>query len=105
MNFPSVFIRVHPWLKDQKINADASAWSAAASSGQRSVTCSGWPPPTDDDENQQTAALHTGEILREEFMNPRRLAQNAMTRALSGPPDRGFVENHGGIVGDDVRSP
>ena len=49
--------------------------------------------------------IHPGEILREEFLNPRHLSQNAMACALSVPPDRRFPENHGGIVGDDVRTP
>ncbi len=32
--------------------------------------------------------VHPGEILREEFMNPRGLSQNALARALSVPPRR-----------------
>jgi len=32
--------------------------------------------------------IHPGEILREEFMNPRHLSQNALARALSVPPRR-----------------
>ena len=32
--------------------------------------------------------IHPGEILREEFMNPRGLSQNALARALSVPPRR-----------------
>src|SRR5512137_543368 len=32
--------------------------------------------------------IHPGEILREEFMRPRGLSQNALARALSVPPRR-----------------
>ena len=32
--------------------------------------------------------VHPGEILREEFMKPRGLSQNALARALSVPPRR-----------------
>src|SRR2546427_13229709 len=32
--------------------------------------------------------IHPGEILREEFMKPRGLSQNAMARALNVPPRR-----------------
>ena len=32
--------------------------------------------------------IHPGEILREEFMKPRGLSQNALARALSVPPRR-----------------
>ena len=32
--------------------------------------------------------IHPGEILREEFMNPRGLSQNALARALNIPPRR-----------------
>lgn len=32
--------------------------------------------------------IHPGEILREEFMLPRGLSQNALARALNGPPRR-----------------
>ena len=32
--------------------------------------------------------MHPGEILREEFMKPRGLSQNALARALSVPPRR-----------------
>src|ERR1035437_762700 len=32
--------------------------------------------------------IHPGEILREEFMIPRSLSQNALARALSVPPRR-----------------
>jgi addiction module HigA family antidote len=32
--------------------------------------------------------IHPGEILREEFMKPRRLSQNALARALNVPPRR-----------------
>jgi len=32
--------------------------------------------------------IHPGEILREEFMEPRALSQNALARALNVPPRR-----------------
>jgi plasmid maintenance system antidote protein VapI len=32
--------------------------------------------------------IHPGEILREEFMLPRGLSQNALARALNVPPRR-----------------
>lgn len=32
--------------------------------------------------------IHPGEILREEFMKPRGLSQNALGRALKAPPRR-----------------
>jgi addiction module HigA family antidote len=32
--------------------------------------------------------IHPGEILREEFMKPRNLSQNALARALNVPPRR-----------------
>lgn len=34
------------------------------------------------------APIHPGEILREEFMLPRNLSQNALARALNVPPRR-----------------
>ena len=34
------------------------------------------------------APIHPGEILREEFMKPRELSQNALARALCVPPRR-----------------
>jgi addiction module HigA family antidote len=34
------------------------------------------------------APIHPGEILREEFMQPRDLSQNALARALHVPPRR-----------------
>ncbi len=34
------------------------------------------------------APIHPGEILREEFMKPRHLSQNALARALNVPPRR-----------------
>jgi antitoxin HigA-1 len=34
------------------------------------------------------APVHPGEILREEFMKPRDLSQNALARALNVPPRR-----------------
>jgi antitoxin HigA-1 len=34
------------------------------------------------------APIHPGEILREEFMRPRGLSQNALARALNVPPRR-----------------
>ena len=34
------------------------------------------------------APIHPGEILREEFMRPRGLSQNALARALHVPPRR-----------------
>jgi len=34
------------------------------------------------------APIHPGEILREEFMKPRGLSQNALARALNVPPRR-----------------
>ena len=36
----------------------------------------------------QLAPIHPGEILREEFMKPRGLSQNALARALNVPPRR-----------------
>jgi addiction module HigA family antidote len=32
--------------------------------------------------------IHPGEILREEFMKPHGLSQNALARAMNGPPRR-----------------
>ena len=43
------------------------------------------------DQNMKTNKLrpiHPGEILREEFMKPRGLSQNALARALNVPPRR-----------------
>jgi addiction module HigA family antidote len=37
---------------------------------------------------KKLAPIHAGEILREEFMKPRRLSQNALARALNVPPRR-----------------
>src|SRR5437016_8544411 len=37
---------------------------------------------------KKLAPIHPGEILREEFMKPRRLSQNALARALNVPPRR-----------------
>jgi len=34
------------------------------------------------------APIHPGEILREEFMKPHKLSQNALARALNVPPRR-----------------
>src|SRR5438093_5118055 len=34
------------------------------------------------------APIHPGELLREEFMKPRDLSQNALARALNVPPRR-----------------
>jgi len=37
---------------------------------------------------KKLAPIHPGEILREEFMKPRGLSQNALARALKVPPRR-----------------
>jgi addiction module HigA family antidote len=37
---------------------------------------------------KKLAPIHPGEILREEFMKPLRLSQNALARALHVPPRR-----------------
>ncbi len=37
---------------------------------------------------KKPAPIHPGEILREEFMKPRDLSQNALARALNVPPHR-----------------
>jgi len=37
---------------------------------------------------KKLAPIHPGEILREEFMKPRNLSQNALARALNVPPRR-----------------
>ena len=37
---------------------------------------------------KKLAPIHPGEILREEFMKPRDLSQNALARALNVPPRR-----------------
>ncbi|MGO8696860.1 MAG: HigA family addiction module antitoxin [Limisphaerales bacterium] len=37
---------------------------------------------------RKLAPIHPGEILREEFMKPHGLSQNALARALSVPPRR-----------------
>src|SRR5437899_12265364 len=37
---------------------------------------------------KKLAPIHPGEILREEFMKPRGLSQNAIARALNVPPRR-----------------
>lgn len=37
---------------------------------------------------KKLAPIHPGEILREEFMNPLGLSQNALARALHIPPRR-----------------
>ena len=37
---------------------------------------------------KKLAPIHPGEILREEFMKPRDLSQNALARALRVPPRR-----------------
>jgi addiction module HigA family antidote len=37
---------------------------------------------------KKSAPIHPGEILREEFMKPRGLSQNALARALNVPPRR-----------------
>ena len=37
---------------------------------------------------KKLAPIHPGEILREEFMKPHRLSQNALARALAVPPRR-----------------
>ena len=44
--------------------------------------------------------IHPGEILREEFMNPRGLSQNAPARALNVPPRRllSAITVMGGII-------
>jgi antitoxin HigA-1 len=38
--------------------------------------------------SKKLAPIHPGEILREEFMKPHRLSQNALARALGVPPRR-----------------
>ncbi len=37
---------------------------------------------------EKLTPIHPGEILREEFMNPRELSQNALARGLKVPPRR-----------------
>ena len=37
---------------------------------------------------KKLSPIHPGEILREEFMKPRDLSQNALARALNVPPRR-----------------
>lgn len=37
---------------------------------------------------KKLSPIHPGEILREEFMQPRGLSQNALARALNVPPRR-----------------
>jgi len=37
---------------------------------------------------KRTQPIHPGEILREEFMKPHRLSQNALARGLGVPPRR-----------------
>src|SRR5271157_4206322 len=37
---------------------------------------------------KKLSPIHPGEILREEFLKPRGLSQNALARALSVPPRR-----------------
>ena len=37
---------------------------------------------------KKLAPIHPGEILREEFMKPHRLSQNALARGLAVPPRR-----------------
>lgn len=37
---------------------------------------------------KKLAPIHPGKILREEFMKPRELSQNALARALNVPPRR-----------------
>jgi antitoxin HigA-1 len=37
---------------------------------------------------KKLSPIHPGEILREEFMKPRGLSQNALARALNVPPRR-----------------
>ena len=46
--------------------------------------------------------IHPGEILREEFMKPLRLSQNALARALGVPPRRinEIVQENRGITAD-----
>src|SRR2546422_5889138 len=39
-------------------------------------------------ETNKLASIHPGEILREEFMKPLGLSQNAVARALNVPPRR-----------------
>ena len=41
-----------------------------------------------DMKTSKLAPIHPGEILREEFMKPRGLSQNALARALNVPPRR-----------------
>jgi len=51
---------------------------------------------------KKLAPIHPGEILREEFMKPRGLSQNALARALNVPPRRinEIVLEKRGITGD-----
>lgn len=48
------------------------------------------------------APIHPGEILHEEFMQPRGLSQNALARALNVPPRRinEIVQEKRGITAD-----
>jgi antitoxin HigA-1 len=50
------------------------------------------------------APIHPGEILREEFMLPRNLSQNALARALNVPPRRinEIVLEKRGITADTI---
>src|SRR6266576_6735608 len=51
---------------------------------------------------KKLAPIHPGEILREEFMKPRGLSQNALARALNVPPRliNEIVLEKRGITGD-----
>src|SRR5437879_1244930 len=45
-------------------------------------------PPDTLMKTKKLSPIHPGEILREEFMKPRGLSQNALARALKVPPRR-----------------
>ncbi len=47
-----------------------------------------WITTDDFMKTKKLAPIHPGEILREEFMKPRDLSQNALARALNVPPRR-----------------
>ncbi|MDE3068443.1 MAG: HigA family addiction module antidote protein [Verrucomicrobiota bacterium] len=52
------------------------------------------------------APIHPGEILREDFMKPRGLSQNALARALNVPPRRinEIVLEKRGITADTAKN-
>ncbi len=51
---------------------------------------------------KKLAPIHPGEILSEDFMQPRELSQNALARALNVPPRRinEIVQGKRGITAD-----